>query len=160
MEGVTINSDGQGRPLVTFPSSETQIEQIKRVPGRWWIPDQRMWSVPDTPEVRAALAEIFAAPLPRSIGECIGATPPKPETEEATREDSRSYLVQMAQSWCVSAAYCCIDSQRMRTRVTAGSRQRGQRPLHFALRDRVGRAPGVLSSIQAERSAVSRRTPA
>jgi hypothetical protein len=37
-----------------------------------------MWSVPDTPEARAALTEIFAAPPPRPTGEWIEVAPPKP----------------------------------------------------------------------------------
>jgi hypothetical protein len=81
MEGVTIKPDGQGRLLVTFPYSETRVEQIRRVPGRRWIPDQKMWSVPDTPEARAALAEIFAALPPKSSGEWIGVAPSKPEKD-------------------------------------------------------------------------------
>jgi site-specific recombinase XerD len=84
MDGVTIKLDGQGRLLVTFPYSEARVEQIKRVPGRRWIPEQKTWSVPDTPEARAALAEIFAA-LPRPTGEWIGVAPRKPEQETARK---------------------------------------------------------------------------
>jgi site-specific recombinase XerD len=175
MEGVTIKPDGQGRLLVTFPYSEARVEQIRRLPDRRWLPELKAWSIPDTPEARAALAEIFAAP-PKPTGEWIGVAPRKPEKDgdrkphasrvpgkplttnpphplikavddelvlrgmaypqgafgsgtrksygqhlrnyfewldakrlkagEATREDIRSYLVQMANSGRVSAGYC------------------------------------------------------
>jgi hypothetical protein len=81
-ESVTIRPDGQGRLFVTFPYSEARVEQIKDIPGRRWLPDQKMWSMPDTPEARAALTEIFVAP-PKPTGEWIGVAPPKPQKEAA-----------------------------------------------------------------------------
>jgi site-specific recombinase XerD len=80
MEGVTIKPDGQGRLLVTFPYSEARVEQIRRLPDRRWLPELKAWSIPDTPEARAALAEIFAAP-PKPTGEWIGVAPRKPEKD-------------------------------------------------------------------------------
>ena len=90
MEGVTIKPDGNGRLLVTFPYSEARVEQIKRVSGRRWLPEQKMWSVPDTPETRAALTEIFAAPA-RPTGEWIGVAPSKPE-KEAERKPRAAFV--------------------------------------------------------------------
>lgn len=80
MDGLTIKSDGQGRLLITFPYSEARVEQIKRIAGRRWIPDQKMWSVPDTPEIRVQLTEMLAAPA-KPGGEWIGVVPPKPEKD-------------------------------------------------------------------------------
>jgi hypothetical protein len=85
VEGVTIKADGQGRLLVTFPYSEARVEQMRRIPGRRWLSEQKMWSVPDSPEARAALTEIFAAPPPKPAGEWIGVAPPKPEKDGARK---------------------------------------------------------------------------
>ncbi len=138
--------------------------QIKQIPGRRWDPERKQWVLPDTPETRAALAEIVVTP-PKAPVETItvapksGAEPPrkprapfvpgKPLTtnpphplikavddelvlrgmaygtrksygqhlrnyldwlkvrpEDATREDIRGYLVQMASSGQASASYC------------------------------------------------------
>jgi len=84
MESVTIKSDGQGRLLVTFPYSEARVEQVRRIPGRRWIPDLKAWSVPDTPEARAALTEVFAVP-PKRTEEWIEVASPKPEADQARK---------------------------------------------------------------------------
>lgn len=85
MDGVTVKPDGQGRLWVTFPYSEGRVEQIKRLPDRRWIPDLKAWSLPDTPEARAALADIFATPPPKPTGEWIGVAPAKPAAEKAIK---------------------------------------------------------------------------
>lgn len=50
MDGITIKPDGKERLRVTSPFSKARIERIRRIPGRRWLPDDKAWSVPDTPD--------------------------------------------------------------------------------------------------------------
>jgi hypothetical protein len=50
--------------------SDEDVAWLKRIPGRQWNPEVKKWLLPDTPETRAALAEIVAlppAPLPKML---------------------------------------------------------------------------------------------
>ncbi len=40
--------------------SEQDLAQLKKIPGHKWNPECKQWEFPDTPETRAALAEIVA----------------------------------------------------------------------------------------------------
>jgi site-specific recombinase XerD len=54
--------------------SDTDLAQIKQIPGRRWDPERKQWLLPDTPEARAALAEIVAAP-PKAPVETLTVAP-------------------------------------------------------------------------------------
>jgi hypothetical protein len=148
---------------------ERDLAQIKKIAGARWNPERKQWQLPDTPETRAALAEIVAmpsSPLPPTIAvkpktpaplpkkpykryipgrdKPLTTNPPHPfikqvddelvlrgmaygtrksygqhlrhyfdwlkqkqiAAEQATREQIREYLVTLAMSGRVSAAYC------------------------------------------------------
>ena len=164
MTGVEISPGPPGRLVVRFVYSEAAVAAIKRIPGRQWNPEGKFWTIPDTPETRARLAELFATPPKTTVNwvtvtpESATPPPPKPRApfvpgkplttnpphplikavddelvlrgmaygtrksygqhlrnyfawlkvkpEEATREDIRGYLVQMATSGQASAGYC------------------------------------------------------
>ena len=164
MTGVEISPGPPGRLVVRFVYSEAAVAAIKRIPGRQWNPEGKFWTIPDTPETRARLAELFATPPKTTVNWVTvtlkSATPPPPKPrapfvpgkplttnpphplikavddelvlrgmaygtrksygqhlrnyfawlkvkpEEATREDIRGYLVQMATSGQASAGYC------------------------------------------------------
>jgi len=54
--------------------SQADLAQIKQIPGRRWDPERKQWLLPDTPETRAALAEIVATP-PQAPLEQIAVAP-------------------------------------------------------------------------------------
>ena len=41
---------------------DEDLVRLKRIPGHRWNPERKQWQFPDTPETRAALAEIVAMP--------------------------------------------------------------------------------------------------
>ena len=164
MTGVEISPGPPGRLVVRFAYSQAAMAAIKGIPGRQWNPEGKFWTIPDTPETRARLAELFATPPKTTVNwvtvtpESATPPPPKPRApfvpgkplttnpphplikavddelvlrgmaygtrksygqhlrnyfawlkvkpEEATREDIRGYLVQMATSGQASAGYC------------------------------------------------------
>ncbi len=177
MSRVEISPGKAGRLVVKFNYNETILAGIKQIAGRQWNPEGKYWTVPDTPEARAKLAEIFKAPAqatanwievkPKPAAQSAASdfpqdkrkrrvpyvpgkskplttNPPHPlmkavddelvlrgmaygtrksygqhlrnyfawlqskhiAPEQATREQIRAYLVQLAQSGTVSAAYC------------------------------------------------------
>jgi len=56
------------------------------VPGYRWNPDLKQWSIPDTPEARQALTEMFTAPPPpEPTVEHIVVAPPKPGQRPAIK---------------------------------------------------------------------------
>ena len=49
-----------GRLLVLFAYSPERVAKIKTVPGRIWHQEDKRWSVPDEPDMRARLDALFA----------------------------------------------------------------------------------------------------
>lgn len=46
---------------VRFPYDEERVRRIRRVPGRRWVPERKVWLVPDDPPTRALLTRLFDA---------------------------------------------------------------------------------------------------
>lgn len=67
MAGIEIFPGKLGRLVVKFEYSEAAVAAIKQIPGRQWNPEGKFWTVPDTPEARAKLTELFAGP-PKNDG--------------------------------------------------------------------------------------------
>lgn len=65
MNPITIRPD-KGRLLVRFSYSQEMVARIKTIPGRRWHQDDRCWSVPDEPDMRARITALFGDE-PRSI---------------------------------------------------------------------------------------------
>ncbi len=63
-----------GMLWVTVPYSAEGVARIKRILGHRWNPERKQWLLPDTPEARAALAEIVARP-PKAPVEQIEVAP-------------------------------------------------------------------------------------
>lgn len=78
MTSVEISPARPGMLIVKFKYSETAVAAIKQIPGRQWNPEGKFWTIPDTAEARAKLAEVFAAP-PKATEEWIAVAPPKPD---------------------------------------------------------------------------------
>lgn len=52
--------DGSPRRLeVRFPYDEELVRRIRRVPGRRWVPERKVWLVPDDAATRKLLARLF-----------------------------------------------------------------------------------------------------
>jgi integron integrase len=67
MPPITIRPEN-GRLLVLFPYSPDRVAKIKTVPGRLWHVAEKYWSVPDGPDMRARLDELFhEEPAPRPV---------------------------------------------------------------------------------------------
>ena len=60
MAGVEIFPCKPGQLVVKFEYSEAAVAAIKQIPGRRWNPEGKFWTIPDTPEARAKLAEVLA----------------------------------------------------------------------------------------------------
>lgn len=58
MNPITIRPD-KGRLLVLFSYSPEMVAKIKTIPGRRWHQEDKCWSVPDEPDMRARLAALF-----------------------------------------------------------------------------------------------------
>ena len=50
---------------LSFPYDIEIVDKVKSVPGRRYDPERRVWSVPDTPQCRALLMELFGESLKR-----------------------------------------------------------------------------------------------
>jgi integrase/recombinase XerD len=71
---------------LTYFSAE-EVARIKKIPGRRWNPERKQWSLPDTPETRAALAEMVAQPptLPPKMLEVKPKTGAQPSRKPRAR---------------------------------------------------------------------------
>lgn len=56
---IQIRRGEPGRLVVSFPYSPERVAKVRRITGRRWHPDERSWSVPDSPEAIAALRGLF-----------------------------------------------------------------------------------------------------
>jgi site-specific recombinase XerD len=78
MATIKIEPAGEGQLWVTLTNfSAENLARLKSIPGRRWNPERKQWSLPDTPEARAALAEIVASP-PAQPPETIAVKPKAP----------------------------------------------------------------------------------
>lgn len=59
-----LHATKAGRLMVHFPYHPGTVARIKTIPGRWWHPDQRCWSIPYTAKSIDYLQRLFAAPHP------------------------------------------------------------------------------------------------
>ena len=63
MATLKIESSSEGKVWVTLTRfCAEDLARLKRIPGHRWNPERKQWQFADTPETRAALAEIVAAP--------------------------------------------------------------------------------------------------
>jgi Phage integrase, N-terminal SAM-like domain len=172
MATLKIEPGADGKLWVSLTRfGEAELAHLKKIAGARWNPERKQWQLPDTPETRAALADIVAIPseppniiavkpknphpaLPRLRQERgryvpgrdkpLTTNPPHPfikqvddelvlrgmaygtrkaygqhlrnyfdwlkakhiAPEQTTREQVREYLVELASSGRVSAAYC------------------------------------------------------
>lgn len=60
-ESIDILPGEPGRVYVRVPYSRELIERIKSFPGRRWLAEKKLWSLPDEPGLRERLAASFAA---------------------------------------------------------------------------------------------------
>lgn len=91
----------EGRLLVLFPYSPELVAKIKTVPGRLWHKDERRWSAPDEPDMRARLDALFheepvpldphSSPLDR-LRQAVRTRHLSPRTEEAYTGWARRFL--------------------------------------------------------------------
>ncbi len=66
--------------LVCVPFVSAWVTWIRSLPGRWWVPEQAAWRVPDTPENRARLEEAAASwPIVFDPGPAPDRSPPRPD---------------------------------------------------------------------------------
>jgi len=61
MTHVEISPGEPGRLIVKFKYDETLVAAIKQIPGRQWNTQGKYWIVPDNPEARSKLTELFTA---------------------------------------------------------------------------------------------------
>jgi site-specific recombinase XerD len=85
MTTLKIEPATEGKVWVTLPYSEAGVARIKRIPGRRWNPERKQWLLPDTPETRAALAEIVARP-PAPPPKMLAVKPPLPRPSPVARD--------------------------------------------------------------------------
>lgn len=100
MAGFEISPGKPGTLVVKFEYSEAAVAAIKQIPGWQWNPEGKFWTVPDTPEARAKLAELSVAlaapkPGPPAIAHCphqdgqqpaAGAPQSPPQKQEITKD--------------------------------------------------------------------------
>lgn len=101
MPPITIRPDN-GRLLVLFPYSPERVAKIKTIPGRLWHQRDKCWSVPDGPDMRSRLEELFheapeACPSPLSpplerLRQAMKARHLSPRSEEVYFNWSRRFL--------------------------------------------------------------------
>jgi len=57
---IHIRPGEAGRLIVDLPYSPRRIDKIRTIPGRRWHHKEKLWSVPDTPDMRDRLSALFA----------------------------------------------------------------------------------------------------
>ena len=90
MKGIEISPGQPGRLVVKFAYNEAAVATIKQIPGRQWHPEGKFWSIPDTPEARAQLAQVLATP-PKPPVEYLTVKPPQPDAV-APRQKPRPFV--------------------------------------------------------------------
>jgi len=56
---IRILKEESGRIKVSFPYNPFLVEKVKAIEGRRWHPEEKFWSVPNTPDVLEKLLRIF-----------------------------------------------------------------------------------------------------
>jgi integrase/recombinase XerD len=59
MAAIRIRPGDNGRLIVTFPYAPGRVEKIKTIPGKWWHPEEKHWTVPDTDGMVGRLVSLF-----------------------------------------------------------------------------------------------------
>jgi len=55
---VTIDTDKK-KAALSFHYDEKIIDMIKTIPGKWWVPDEKIWTIPLRRDLRAYLENLF-----------------------------------------------------------------------------------------------------
>jgi site-specific recombinase XerD len=56
---VKVRPGDKGRLIVTFSYSPERVEKIKTIPGKWWHPEGKYWTVPSTAGMVERLVALF-----------------------------------------------------------------------------------------------------
>jgi integrase/recombinase XerD len=56
---IRIRPGDDGRLIVTFPYAPERVEKIKTIPGKWWHPEEKHWTVPSTDGMVERLVSLF-----------------------------------------------------------------------------------------------------
>lgn len=160
-----------GRLNLTFEGRFTpaDLETVKSIPDRRWLPDPKAWSLPDTPQVAETLDRAFGTRLrapgrPEPHGDAgAGAPPPDPEqilsamrkvlrVREYSPRTARSYLdwarrflrflgdtAPAATEPDATHATRFLEHLATRQRLAAKSRNQAASALSFMFREVLGR---------------------
>jgi site-specific recombinase XerD len=60
MSLITIKAGTERRLVVALPYGPERVEKIKSIPGRRWHKEEKVWTVPDRPEMVEQLLSLFA----------------------------------------------------------------------------------------------------
>lgn len=105
---IQVLRGGEGRLIVRLPYTPERLAKMRTVPGRRWHPAEGFWTVPNAPEMPAALLKLFAGervelqagldPRPATLRERFHAAARvrhlSPRTEEAYAVWARRFLKQ------------------------------------------------------------------
>ena len=56
---VKVRPGDNGRLIVTFSYSPERVKKIKTIPGKWWHPEEKYWTVPSTAGMVERLVSLF-----------------------------------------------------------------------------------------------------
>jgi site-specific recombinase XerD len=56
---IRIHPGDNGQLIVTFPYSPERVEKIKTIPGKWWHPEEKHWTVPFADGMVEQLVSLF-----------------------------------------------------------------------------------------------------
>jgi integrase/recombinase XerD len=56
---IRIRPSDYGRLIVTFSYTPERVEKIKTIPGKWWHPEKKHWTVPATEGIVERLVSLF-----------------------------------------------------------------------------------------------------
>lgn len=86
MATLTIEPASDGKFWVSLTRFCAQdLARLKQIPGHRWNPERKQWQFPDTPETRAALAEMVAAP-PAPLPKMLAVKPPPPQPSPVAKD--------------------------------------------------------------------------
>ncbi len=92
-ERVRVVATFGGLLEVTVPKLPELVTRIRTVPGRWWHQDRLVWTVPDSPENRDRLRDLFAGVLAEGtlVDTPLGPAGPSCRTTRRISGRSRSF---------------------------------------------------------------------
>jgi integrase/recombinase XerD len=88
METIQVMPGEPGRLVVQLPYSPERIAAIKGVPGRQWHPEEKYWSVPNTPGTIDRIRSLFAGDrivVATTVQATVGAGKPKLSTAQVAK---------------------------------------------------------------------------